>query len=119
MSQFFQTSREQGVLVIEIAHPVGSLANQELLNELDRILLTVREDQIQAVCVDFHEIAYFGSSLLEALRIIWKELEPRRGRMALCRLSPIGREIIQLMKFDHLWPLCNSRAEAIDQLIRN
>ncbi len=118
MSRFFQAASEHGVFVLEITQPVGSLANQELLAELDGILQTLRAGQTQLVCIDFHEIPYFGSSLLEALRIVWTDLESRSGRMALCRLSPIGREIIQLTKFDQLWPLFNTRAEAIADLTR-
>ncbi len=119
MSPFFQTAIDHGVFVIEIMRPVGSLADQDLFAELEGILQTLRESQALAVCIDFGEIPYFGSSLLEALRIIWKELEPRSARMALCRLSPIGREIIQLTKFDQLWPLCNSRAEALERLVHS
>lgn len=119
MSRFFQRVIEHGVCVLEIMQPVGSLADQELLAELEGILQQLRAGQERAVCIDFREIPYFGSSLLEALRIIWNELEPRSGRMALCRLSPIGCEIIQLTKFDHLWPLFNTRAEAIERLIHS
>ena len=34
------------------------------------------------ILIDFNQAAYFGSSLLEALRIIWTKIEHRDGRQS-------------------------------------
>ena len=114
--RFFATRHDGPALVIEVLQPVGSLADDSVLHELDRILAEIGTSAAQAVIVDFHRIAYFGSSLLEALRVVWRHLQPLDGRIVLCNLSPVGREIIELAKFDHVWPIVDSLADAQQKL---
>lgn len=115
--QFFATRTEGNVLIVEVLQPVGSLADDNVLLELDRIVSGIRTAKPTAVIVDFHQIAYFGSSLLEALRVMWRELEPVGGQMVLCNLSPVGREIILLAKFDHVWAITDTLAAAKQHVV--
>lgn len=114
--RFFATRREGSALVLEVLQPVGSLADDTVLRELDDILAEIGQSAAQAVIVDFHRIAYFGSSLLEALRVVWRHLQPLGGNIVLCNLSPVGREIIELAKFDQVWPITDSVADAQQKL---
>ena len=114
--RFFSTHRDGAALVVEVLQPVGSLADDSVLSELDRILAEIGTSAAHAVIVDFHRIAYFGSSLLEALRVVWRHLQPLGGKIVLCNLSPVGREIIELAKFDQVWPIADSFAEAQQKL---
>lgn len=116
LPRYFRCLSEGSVLVVEVLRPVGSLAEQDVMRELDGITAITATLQPCKVAIDFHQVAYFGSSLLEALRIVWTQIEDREGRMVLCNLSPVGKEIIQIAKFDHLWPICNTRAEALGLL---
>ena len=111
--QFFRCHPEGSVLVVDILRPVGSLAEQDVMRELDQILAATENLPSCKILIDFNQAAYFGSSLLEALRIIWTKIEHREGRMMLCNLAPVGKEIVQIAKFDHLWPLSETRAEAL------
>jgi len=110
--KYFAARPEPPVLIVEVLQPVGSLADDDVLHELDLLLEAVNEHKPQAVVVDFHQVAYFGSSLLESLRVIWRHIEPLGGRMVLCNLSPVGREIIELAKFHHVWTLADNVADA-------
>jgi anti-anti-sigma factor len=114
--QYFATRPEPGLLVVEVLQPVGSLADDVVLQELDLVLDEVRRTLTTAVIIDFHQVAYFGSSLLESLRVLWRHVEPGGGQMILCNLSTLGREIIELAKFDHVWPIANTVAEAQQRL---
>lgn len=113
LPRYFRCQEEGSVLVVEVLRPVGSLAEQDVMRELDGIIAITAEQSTHKIVVDFHQTSYFGSSLLEALRIIWTKIEHHEGRMVLCNLSPVGLEIVQIAKFDHLWPICNTRAEAL------
>lgn len=112
--KFFHCEPIGTVLVVDILRPVGSLAEQDVMQELDQVLLATESMPSCKILIDFNQAAYFGSSLLEALRIIWTKIEHREGRMMLCNLAPVGKEIVQIAKFDHLWPLCETRAEALE-----
>jgi len=114
--KFFATRSEPSALVVEVLQPVGSLADDTVLTELDLMLGELNSAAPKCVIVDFHQVTYFGSSLLEALRVLWRHIEPLGGRMALCNLSPVGREIIELAKFDHVWALCNTMEDAQQKL---
>lgn len=111
--QFFKTRVESDVLIVEIRKPVGSLADRTVMLELDQVLADLRELASRKVVIDFCQVAYFGSSLLEALRLIWNEVHLGGGRMTVCNLSPVGKEILQVAKFDHLWPIVGTLDEAL------
>ncbi len=113
---YFRCLEEGSALVMEVLRPVGSLAEQDVMQELDQIVAITAKCPTCKIIVDFHQTTYFGSSMLEALRIIWSKIEDREGRMVLCNLSPVGMEIVQIAKFDHLWPICSTRAEALAKL---
>ncbi|HET6423349.1 MAG TPA: response regulator [Planctomycetaceae bacterium] len=112
--QFFRCQQEGSVLVVQVLRPVGSLAEQDVMRDLDQILIATENSPSCKVLIDFNQAAYFGSSLLEALRIIWTKIEHREGRMMLCNLAPVGKEIVQIAKFDQLWPVCETKAEALE-----
>lgn len=110
---YFRCVDDGSVLVVEVVRPVGSLAEEAVMQELDGIVAALAQRTTCKVLIDFKQTAYFGSSLLEGLRLIWTKVEEREGRMVLCNLSPVGKEIVQLAKFDTLWPICETRAEAL------
>lgn len=114
--QFFHSHLERDVLIVEIRQPVGSLSADEVMTELDLVIAELKQAPCHHVIIDFCQTAYFGSSLLEALRIIWNSVHAKSGRMILCNVSPIGNEILRVAKFDHLWPISLSRDEALQHL---
>jgi hypothetical protein len=44
---------------------------------------------------------------------LWKRVRGGGGKMAVCNVSETGREILQVTKFDTLWPIGPSRQEAL------
>ena len=103
-------------MVLEVHGKVSDLADSAALDELDRMLEQVKEPAVTNVIVDFGQSPYFGSSLLETLRRIWSDIHPRQGKMVLCNVSPVGREILEIAKFDQLWPVVETCAEAEQRL---
>ena len=59
--RFFAIRHDGPALVLEVLQPVGSLADDNVLRELDQILAEIGTSAAQAVIVDFHRIAYFAS----------------------------------------------------------
>lgn len=118
VSKVFRVSAVDGVMVIELVGVVSSLADDSITRELDAVRDRLRKDSCQAVVIDFGQVAYFGSSMLEAIRALWNDLSPRKGRLVMCNASEVGREILQVAKFDQMWPLLATRDEAL-QLLKN
>jgi anti-anti-sigma regulatory factor len=111
--RLFKTTREGSVYIVELLDVVSSLADTAVLHELEEVRLELRNEGYRALVIDLAKAAYFGSSLLEAIRILWNDLSPMGGRIALCNASEVGREVLQVAKFDKVWPLVNSRDEAV------
>ena len=111
--QLFKTFTVGPVFVVELLSVVSSLADSSVLQELEEVRTDLRHGGHKALVVDLAEAAYFGSSLLEAIRILWNDLSACGGRIALCNASEVGREVLQVAKFDQVWPVVNSRNEAI------
>ena len=115
-SRVFRVSTVDGILVVELVGAVSSLAEESITRELDRVREQLRTAGLQSVVIDLGNVAYFGSSMLEAIRLLWTELVPSQRRLVLCNASDVGREILQIAKFDHLWPLVATRDEAFQLL---
>lgn len=113
---FFQTSTSGQVFVIDLCQPVGSLSDFQVMGQMDGVLTALDATQLTKVLVDFRQIPYFGSSLLEALRHIWNRVHAAQGRMVLCNTSAVGREILELAKFDQLWPIVADRQAGLELL---
>lgn len=117
-TRVFRVTIEDDVFIVELAGVVSSLADVSITRELDSVRTRLREGQLTRIIIDLGAVAYFGSSMLEAIRALWNEVSPRQGKLVLCNASEVGREILQVAKFDHLWPLVATRAEALDLVRR-
>ena len=114
--QVFRVTSVEDVLIVELLGVVSSLADDAIMHELDAVRLELRTGGFLAVVIDLGQVAYFGSSMLEAIRGLWNELSPRQGQIVLCNASEVSREVLQIAKFDHLWPIVDTRAEALKLL---
>src|SRR5262249_31087673 len=111
------TSRIDGsTLILEVHGTVSSLVDDAALAEVDKVLDILRSGTVQHVIVDFGQSPYFGSTMLETLRRIWNDVQAKQGRMVLCNVSPVGKEILQIAKFDHLWAVLPTRQDAEREL---
>lgn len=115
-NKVFRSSVVDDVLIVELVGVVSSLADDSINRELDSVRERLRNGGQVKVVIDLGQVAYFGSSMLEAIRGLWNELTPLNGRLVLCNASEVGREILQIAKFDHLWPLVGSRDDALKLL---
>ena len=116
--QLFQMNQAGPAIVVGVHDGVSSFADVEILDEMRGIAAQVREVKPAAVVVDFKGVEYFGSSMLEALRMLWSEVEQTGGQLILSGLSEVSREIVEISHFDRLWPVFPSRDEALAAVAR-
>jgi anti-anti-sigma factor len=103
-------------LVIAPQENVGSLADERIQPELNALVAQLDATKVQHLVVDFARVDYFGSSMLEALLRLWKHVHAQGGRVAVCNVSSIGRDVLQTGRFDTLWEVFDSREDAIKAL---
>ncbi|HUG93928.1 MAG TPA: STAS domain-containing protein [Planctomycetaceae bacterium] len=109
----FTISRHGDVLVAALNRDVGNFAEAQIVGEMNRLVERLKAAPVAGVVVDFEHAAYFGSTMLEALRLLWTHLRTAGSRLVLCCVSDVGHEILEVAHFDSVWPVSPTREEAI------
>lgn len=116
-SPLFRVECGSNACILELQSSAGSFRSHEAAAEIQAIIQQLGSMTVPHVVVDFHQVPYFGSSLLEAILAIWSEVHARGGSLALCNVSKVGREILQVARFDTLWPIHDNRESAVDAIV--
>ncbi|MGH7199446.1 MAG: STAS domain-containing protein [Planctomycetaceae bacterium] len=111
--EVFQTERAGDVLIVLPQPSARTFGEAEVSHRLAGLLAEYRASGAVHAVVDFAGVPYFGSSLLEAVRTLWNEVRARSGRVALCGVAPLGRDVLHVAKYDTVWLLCATRDEAL------
>ncbi len=115
-SKFFATERVGETLIAFPGGNVRSLAGPEFSVDRAALVEEIRHPDVRAVVVDFANVEFFGSLLLDTLCMAWKHARECGAGMALCNVSPLGQEILRKAKLNVLWPVFPSRDQAIEAL---
>ena len=116
--KIFSTERESDVLIVNVLRNVTSLTDEDLSCELQQLLQRIKDLELQHIVVDLIDVTRFGSSFLEALRKIWRTVKDIDGKLALCNVSELGREVLRLSRFDTVWPIRSTRSDAIGEILK-
>jgi anti-anti-sigma factor len=107
----FEIEREGETIIVT---PLVNLNELEDMELIARGVVDVLSDlSIKNLVMDFQKTDYFGSTALALFVKLWKMATDRNGCMAFCNLSEHELDILHVTRLDKLWPICNSRAEAI------
>lgn len=88
----------------------------EVSEALNATLAEMEKRGIHKLVLDLSSLPYFGSTMLEFMIYLWKRVRANQGQMVIYGPTVVGREILQAVKFDRLWPLTDSREEALATL---
>ncbi len=69
--------------------------------------------QYRNIILDFYKTDFYGSTALALFVKLWKWARDRNGRLVCCNLSEHEQEILEVAHLDHLWPICETRTEAL------
>ena len=100
-------------LIVTPLRNIGSFAEDEIHGEWTDLLSRVNEPDVKHVVLDFGSMEYFGSNVLEFVVQLGKRLKAKDGRLAICNATPVGNEILSVMRFDRLYPVVATRADAL------
>jgi anti-anti-sigma factor len=109
----FEATNNGSTLIIMPLGSVGSLAGESVNFELEALVKRLGESGLKHVIFDFQKVSYFGSSMLGAMHAVWKHVSAAEGKMALCNVSDVEREVLEVSKFDTLWPVYATREQAL------
>lgn len=112
----FLAQREGSTLLLAPQRNISSLAAADVQRELQAVFAQVEEADVQHVVIDLEALAHFGSETLRVMHMVWKRLRPKGGKMVVCNVSRVGRDILQVARFDLLWPILPDRPAALAAL---
>jgi anti-anti-sigma factor len=79
----------------------------------------LQDGRVKHVVVDWSRADYCGSTGLGFFAGLWARLRRRGGRLAFCNVSDHLREILRVVRFEELWPIYPTRAEALRAVIQS
>jgi len=109
----FESTSDGSTLIVMPLSSVGSLAGENVNHELNDLVTRLDDSGLKHVVFDFAKVSYFGSSMLGAMHAMWKHVSAADGKMVVCNVSDVEREVLQVSRFDTLWPVYDSREEAL------
>jgi len=119
-SQDVFTIEQHGEVTVIVASPVLEKMNDVLLSQATPLVLAPLRSRLGPLAIfDLTQVDYFGSSFLGLMLRAWKLISTRGGMMALSGASERVRELLRMTSLDILWPIYDTRREAIEALQSN
>jgi anti-anti-sigma regulatory factor len=119
LHQLLRSDAIGDIMVVELQATSGSLPDHSMLNEFEVIRRARRDIGCTKLVFDLAHAQFFGSTLLELIRVLWNDISAAGGKLVLCNPSAFGREVLEIAKFDQVWPLVESREQAFVLLRAN
>lgn len=113
----FTIERHGEVLVIKVSPAMESMDSTLAESAAALVLEPLRKAQLPQVVFDMERLPFFGSSLLAVLIRCWKLTKVNGGTMVLAGVSPHARDLLRITKLDLVWPMYDSRHQAIESLM--
>jgi anti-anti-sigma factor len=108
----FQWDDVGGVTVIRFT--VRSIrADEDIHGIFEQLNRLVDEDDRTRLVLDFGAVQNFASLTIGKLVALHKKLQPPRGRLALCHLTPVVTEVLTIMGLDRLFHTYQTQEEAL------
>lgn len=111
------TIERHGDVTIMIPSPALEEMDPGLVERAaDVMLAPMRNDSMSLLVIDLGRVDYFGSTFLSVLLRCWKQAQGKGGMMVLAGVSNRARELLRVTSLDMVWPIYDSRREAIETL---
>jgi len=113
----FTIERHGDITLIEAAPALEHMEPNLVDGAAALLLEPLRRQENPLVVVDLGRIASFGSTFLALLIRCWKLATVKGGSMAVAAPSAQARELLRLTSLDTVWPIYETRREAMDALL--
>ena len=110
----FKITLQDDTIVVVPTVDLRELEYQRIEEGAREILERLNGTGIRNVVLNFHKTDYYGSTALGFFLKLLKRVRRQNGHMAFCNVSDHERELLQITKLDHSWPMCSSRTEALE-----
>jgi anti-anti-sigma factor len=112
----FTIERHGDVTVITATPELEKLSYRLEEQVADLILEPIRKEDNPLIVFDLARVGNFGSMFLALLIRAWKLAVSHGGSMALAGVTERTRELLRVTSLDIVWPIYDSKNEAIEAL---
>jgi len=112
----FTIERHGDVTVITATPELEKLSYRLEEQVADLILEPIRRQENPLIVFDLARVGNFGSMFLALLIRAWKLAVSHGGSMALAGVTERTRELLRVTSLDIVWPIYDSKSEAIEAL---
>jgi anti-anti-sigma factor len=88
---------------------------QAVSRQLHRL---IGEEGHTRLVVNFAGVGYVSSEVLAVLAVLQRAVEPTRGRITLCGLDPLLRDMVRITQLDRVFDMCTDETEALGLVAR-
>jgi anti-anti-sigma factor len=100
---------EEAIVVEMHDRPCQTTEDYERVKQL----LVQAGRQHPRLVVDCSQVEWIAGPFLSALLSAYQTLGARPGDIVLCSLAPVPRQVFEVTKLDRVFPICETRAEAM------
>jgi anti-anti-sigma factor len=112
------TIERHGELTLVTANPALETLEFGLEEQVAELIMEpLRGQDGPLVVFDLSGVDYFGSMFLAVLLRCWKLALTQGGMMVLAGVSERARELLRITSLDMVWPIYNTRREAMEALL--
>jgi anti-anti-sigma factor len=109
-------SLDRNLLVVEPQGDCSSLDAVVLDREFHEILDRVCSNPSTECVIDLEQASYFGSTMLAGMIRLWRAARAGHGRLVLCNVSALERDVLSAVRLDSVWGIYPTRSAAIAAL---
>ena len=117
-TEIFEIEQQDDTIIVVPTVDLQELDYQRIEEGATRILDLLNGAGMKNVVMDLYRTEYYGSTALGFFLKLLKRVRRKNGHMAFCNVSDHEKEILQITKLDHSWPICSSRSEALEAVRR-
>ena len=108
-----KTRKNGNVWVVEIDGPIKSGMEFDLADQLETCM---HQSEVPKIVVDMKSVPFINSAALGIFLNIFKEIEKRNGRFALCSISPDVDNLLEITKLSSVLEVYKNPEDALDSI---
>lgn len=109
------TLERHGDIMVIVANPALERLEFGLEEQAAALILKpLRKLENPLVIFDLSQVDNFGSMFLALLIRCWKLVQAQGGAMSLSGVTPRARELLRVTSLDIVWPIYDTRQEAME-----
>lgn len=110
-----RTIRDGDITIIEFGDDLTHLS-EDVMPAVSKAVGEAGQNPGEKVLLDMTVVKYFGSSFIEVMYRLWKQVQSQKGKFAIAGLQPNCRDVLEVTNLDKLWTLTPDRESGLAAL---